>query len=239
MKSRIKKDSWIITRPAAHRGLHGAGIAENSNTAFTNAMENNYPIETDVQITSDGEIVIFHDDNLKRMTGLDCLIRNLTYADTQKLRLGNTEDKIIKFDEFLKLIGGKVPLLIEIKTQPEKGITDKVLAALKDYKGEFAIQSFDPRQILEVKKKRPDILRGQLATPKKDDKLPKIKNFVLTKMPLNFLTKPDFINTEVTYLPVKKKYRKYKILCWTVKDEEQKKKAETYADSYVFENVRP
>ena len=237
MRSRLNKDSWILNSPAAHRGLHNASIPENSLAAFQNAVEKGYPIETDVHMSTDNELVCFHDDNLKRMTGLDKDIRDLTFDETRSLRLKNTQEIIPTFAEFLKLVGGKVPLLIEIKQQKRKGIEDLVIKALEGYKGDFAIQSFDPTVLINFRKKAPNILRGQLACGNAKD-MSRFKKFILKNTPLNFLSKPDFVNYDLESLPTKKcRYGNLPLICWTVRDKAQQEKATSLGVNYVFENV--
>lgn len=239
MKSRIKKGFWLLERPCAHRGYfdNDNGIPENSSAAYKRAIEKNYPIEMDIQMTKDGKLICFHDDNLKRMTGVDSLIWDKTLDEIKSTRLLNTDEVIMTFEEFLSLVDGKVPLLIEIKHQREKGIEEKVVDALKNYTGEYVIQSFDPFIMIKIKKLLPEAMRGQLAcaNPGQNSKL---KNRILRKCSLNFLVKPDFINYCLNDLPANYSANKnLPLLCWTVRNEQDKLKAEEYAISYVFENL--
>ncbi len=241
MKNRIGQDHWLINRASAHRGFHGDGIPENSALAFEKAIELNYPIETDVQLTSDLVPVCFHDDNLKRMTGKDSLIWDVAYEEVSKLTLSDSQEKILTFEEFLKLVDGRVPLLIEIKSQRHNNeVAQKVVDLLKDYKGEYVIQSFDPRVMAKVRKLNPDIIRGQLITKTKPETLSKFTHFLLSRGLLNFMSKPDFINIDLEHLPLKGRLKRNKrALCWTVRSEEEEKIALTHAESYVFEFITP
>jgi len=241
MKSRIKDGHWLITRPVAHRGLHGDGIPENSRAAYVSAIENGYPIEMDVQLTADCEVVCFHDDNLKRMTGEDSLIWDKTYAEIKELRLGGTDEKIMLFSEFLDLVGGRVPVVLEYKQQRiKKTIVDKTLPLLDAYKGEFVVQSFDPTIVLELKKKRPEWIRGQLISRTRHKNLSAFVDKLLSKGFFNFMTKPDFINMEVDFLPVEKRLIKNRrLISWTIRNETDKTRAIEFADNYIFENIRP
>jgi glycerophosphoryl diester phosphodiesterase len=107
----------VLTSPVAHRGLHGEGVGENTFTAYQRAIDNGYPIEMDVQLTSDGVPVCFHDDNLVRVTGENALIWDKTYEQIKHLKISGTNDGIPLFSEFLSFVNGKVPLMIEIKKQ--------------------------------------------------------------------------------------------------------------------------
>ena len=239
MRSRLEKNSWVLNTPIAHRGLHNETLPENSVPAFEKAVEFGYAIETDVQMSADGKLVIFHDDNLSRMTGFDADIRKTDYETIKSLRLKNSEEHIPDFSELLNAVGGRAPLLIEIKKQLQKGIENKVIEALIGYKGEFAIQTFDPRILMNFKKLAPDFLRGQLACGF-EQKLGFIKQFILKHTPLNFLSRPDFVNYDLSPLPTKKSnYSNLPLICWTVRTTEQKKKAEKLNLNYVFESILP
>lgn len=241
MKNRIPDGHWLITRAVAHRGLHGKNVPENSRLAFIKAIDGNYPIETDVQLTSDLVPVCFHDDDLGRMTGVNSRIWDVSFEELRKLRLGESDEIIPTFEEFLKLVDGKVPLLIEIKSQPNnKEVCKKVVELLEGYKGEYAIQSFDPRVMGEIKKLKPDVLRGQLIDRDRHKGISWIVDKLLAHGLLNFISKPDFINMSHKYLPVSKRLaRGKKVLCWTVQNEEIEQKALAYVQGYVFENIEP
>lgn len=235
MKSRITDEHWVLSKPIAHRGLWNESFPENTLSAYQNAIDNGYPIEMDIQMSEDGKLFCFHDDNAKRMTGVDKDIRTLSSKEIENLTVGN--EKIPTFEEFLGLIDGKVPLLIEIKQQINKGIEEKTVAALKDYKGEYVIQSFDPFVMLKIKKLAPNVIRGQLGS--NNDKKG-LKWRVVRNLSLNFLVKPDFVHYCVNDLPVKNNVTDgLPLICWTVKNEEDLKKAKKHAKNFVFEILRP
>ena len=160
---RIEKDSWLITRPIAHRGLWGNGVIENSVTAYELAAKKQYPIEIDLYKTTDGELVSFHDNTLNRMTGENGFIYEKTLSELKSLRLSGTDEKIPTFNEVLEIAKNRSPLLIEIKNQPDKTVVDSVVKRLKEYNGEFAVQSFNPFYINRVKKLAPEFIRGILG----------------------------------------------------------------------------
>ena len=238
---RVDKNHWLYTRPVAHRGLHGNGIPENSYAAYQRAIDENYPIEIDLHLTKDGKVAVFHDDDLKRMTGTEGEISSKTSAELRELRLQDTDQTIPFFDELLKFVDGKVPLLIEVKNQAEKGIELAVIELLKGYGGEYAIQSFSPLILKNFKKYAPQMLRGQLSClfPWSPD-MGKLKKFALSHMIFNFLTKPDFISYHDEALPYKKAKKEGRpLLAWTIRDEEARKRMEGVADNIIFENIRP
>lgn len=238
MKSRISSDSWLITRPIAHRGLHGNGAGENTRTAFGRAIENGYPIETDVRLTKDGRLVCFHDDNAKRVTGVDSDIRDLTLEEVRKLRVCGTDDGVMTFEEFLAFVDGRTPLLIEIKQQRDgakSGIEEKTVKLLDSYKGEFAIQSFDPFIMRRVRLLRPNFLRGQLGGTERGT-LPFAKYTVVRKLLLDFLSKPDFINYYIGEFPIR---TKLPVMRWTVNTSEKEALARSMGHNIVFEGIKP
>lgn len=231
-------NSFIVSRYIAHRGFHSASAPENSLAAFQNAIDAGFAIELDIQKISDGTIVVFHDESLSRMTGKDGYVRMLKKTDLKKFKLLGTDQTIPTFKETLKLIDGKVPLLIEIKNDGKVGEFEKdVLDALKSYKGEFAIQSFNPYVLLWFKQHAPNILRGQLSSFFKGEKMSFARRFVLKRMKFNKQTKPDFISYNANDLPNRfvKKYNNLPLLAWTIKSKEDFMKAVKHCDNMIFE----
>ena len=230
----------MLNIPIAHSGLHGDGVPENSALAYKIAIVRGIPIEMDVQMTADKELVCFHDDNMARMTGEDCLVWDKTLEEIKAMTLGGTAERILTFAEFLELVRGAVPVMIELKTQKDyKTLVAKVIEQLKVYDGEYAVQSFDPRMVGEVAKLAPDVLRGQLVCKKRHEHVNFFVDKALGNGLLNFISKPDFININAEFLPVKKSWRKkYRIICWTIRTEEEKETASKYADNYIFERLR-
>lgn len=182
----------------AHRGLHKKpGIGENSMTAFRLAVEHGYGAELDVHLLKDGGLAVFHDSDLRRITGEAGDIEDLTTAELKNYRLEASDDTIPTFREVLDLFEGKAPLIVELKTKGNNApaLCQAVSQLLKDYQGDYCIESFDPRCVLWYKKNEPQVVRGQLSCnflPEKKGAA-KAGYFFLTNLLLNFLTKPDFI----------------------------------------------
>lgn len=235
---RINKDCFLFNKPIAHRGLWNENIVENSLSAYQNAVEHGYPIEIDLYSTTDNEIVCFHDDTLSRMTGKDGFIYDKTLSELKELSLKNSGQKIPTLKEVLNLVSGKVPLLIEFKDQPNKNYISIAVKILKEYKGDFAVQSFNPIYLLKIKKLAPNFIIGVLGT----NTPPSNKNFIirhaLKNLSLNFLVKPDFISYKHQGFPIKNR-RNLPLLAWTIRDNEQATKALTFADNIIFENFIP
>ncbi len=232
---RLNSSHWLLTKPIAHRGLWNNEVPENSLLAYENAINHGFPIEIDVHKSKDGVLFVFHDDNLKRMTGVDSLLHEKTSKEIKELFLNATKEKIPTLKETLEKINGKVPLLIEIKNQPDDSVVEDTVNMLKSYKGEFALQSFNPLYIIKIKKLAPEFIRGVLGSAYKG-KSGLITRFVIKNLSLNFLAKPDFISYNIENLPLK---RKLPLLAWTITDQEMAKKAKTLANNIIFEKFMP
>ena len=181
----------------AHRGLHGEGRPENSMAAFRAALEGGFGIELDIHLLKDGNLAVIHDSSLKRTTGQEGRIEDLTTEDLKAYHLEGTEETIPTFRELLDLYNGKAPLIVELK--PVDGnhaaLSEAACAMLDTYPGVYCMESFDPRCVSWLKKNRPDIIRGQLSENfvKSDPKMPLPLRFVLTHFLLNFFNQPDFL----------------------------------------------
>ena len=157
------RDSFLCKTPIAHRGLH-EGVPENSRAAFARAIEEGYAIETDVRRTKDGTLVVIHDDNLKRMTGTEGKVSRTSYRELADLRLCGTEEKIMTLQEFLEYVDGRAPVLLEVKDlYTVVNFPREVVHVMQQYRGEYALQSFNPFYVHRFKQLAPDVLRGQLA----------------------------------------------------------------------------
>ena len=229
-------DNWLYEDPIAHRGLHNEIFPENTEGAFLNAIAHGHPIETDVHMTIDGIIVIHHDDTLKRSCGVDISVQNSTYNEIKEYCLFNSEYKIMTFKEFLALVDGKVPILLEIKNQKSDGIAEKLIEELKDYKGKIALQSFNPLLIKKIGKLAPQYTVGVLCTREKINFVSKFVNKFLHNLWFRFFMKFDFLSVRYSDLEIQqKRIKNYNVICWTVNSEESLKIAEKYAKNIIFE----
>lgn len=182
----------------AHRGLHGNGVPENSMEAFRLALEHGYGIELDIHLLADGELAVFHDSDLKRITGREGILEDLTADQLQNYPLGGTDQTIPLFRDVLALYAGKAPLIIELKVHNSNhaALTEAACKLLEGYDGAWCMESFDPRCLLWLKKHRPQIIRGQLSENYLKNpglKVPFYLKLLMSKNMGNFLTKPDFI----------------------------------------------
>ncbi len=197
-KIREEKNNLFGNKYYAHRGLHDeyAGIPENSLPAFKRAVQQQIGIELDVHLSKDGIPVVFHDENLKRVCGVEADISELNAVELQKQHLRNTEYTIPLLKEVLQLIAGKVPIIIELKFERNyRLLCEKVNILLQHYQGNFCIESFDPRCVWWFRKNQKDIIRGQLAESFRHHgmKINIFLDFLLKNLLMNFLARPDFV----------------------------------------------
>ena len=236
----------LLSTPVAHRGLHG-DVPENSLAAFAAAFRAGYAVETDVHFTKDKKVVLFHDDSLLRMTGDPRAVADCTFEELSHLTLGGTEEKIPLLSEFLSLTDENTAILLEIKNEPTAD-THEFLSAIAQefdsFKGEYAVQSFQPFYVHGYKKLRPEVPCGLLtqSNPSLDDFAPpfaKIKRHAVSHMSFNFFIKPDFISFDF-HSPTKKMQKfKGSKFAWTVRSEADEKTAREYADNIIFEKYLP
>ena len=236
-------NSWLVTDYIAHRGLHTLQLPENSLGAFKNAVNCGYPIELDVQLISDGNVIVFHDYSLARMTGRDGYTKNLKTEELNKYFLDKTEYTIPTLEEVLSIVDGQVPILIEIKNEGKVGELEKnTYEILKNYHGEYAIQSFNPYSLEWFKINAPKVLRGQLSSFFKGTNLSFFKKFALKRMMLNKkVSCPDFISYDAKCLPNRfvKKYKHLPLLAWCIRSQSDYMKVVKYCDNIIFEGFEP
>lgn len=228
----------------AHRGLHNEVCPENSLAAFLNAAEQGFGIELDVQLSKDGEVFVFHDYSLARMTGIQKKLCELTVGELEKLRLLNTGEKIPRLSEVLSAIDGQVPLLIELKGESlDTSLCKPVAALLENYRGDYCLESFNPYLLGRMKRYLPKAFRGVLYTNLCREKKFTFKNMILSSMAANIIAKPNFIaynHNDRNSLPVKIAglYGVQKF-SWTLKDKFEYSAARNKGEYAIFEGFLP
>lgn len=231
----------------AHRGLHDATHAENSLSAFARAVEHGYGIELDVRLSKDGELVVFHDDTLDRVAGVPGLVKDFTTRELSAMSLSGTAEGIPTFRAVLDLVGGRVPLLVEIKENAgDSEVSEKTAKMLASYKGPFVIESFNPLSLARIRRLLPDVYRGQLSDRLTREKQFRKPMFVLLEMfLLNFRARPDFIAyrfDETRFFPFRLLHALYPrpLFAYTVKSVEEERFARAHGfDTVIFENYLP
>lgn len=244
MVNKMKDLTFLKDNLIAHRGYHNMKnkIPENSIPAFKKAIRYNYTIELDVHLTKDNKLVVFHDDNLKRVCGVNKIIEDCTYDELLKYNLFDTKYKIPLFEEVLRLVDGKVGLLIETKTGNFNGKLESKLSSLLDnYNGLFAIQSFNPISILWFKKKKNNYIRGLLSSDfKHDKKVNNLRKNLARSLFADIFLRTDFISYDINALPnnyVKNKRKSKLVLGWTIRSKKDYDKAKKYCDNLICENM--
>lgn len=231
----------------AHRGLHDKRTPENSLPAFEKAVQSGYGIELDVRVTRDNVLVVHHDETLKRSCGDQRRVCDVALSDLQQLPLFGTSEYIPTFDEVLNLVDGRVPLIVELKTDfSNKALSQQVYERLKRYNGVYCVESFDPFAIRWFKKYAPDVVRGQLAfmPPLKDKPfVERLRRLALGNLLVNFLSRPDFIaygyetDKNLSFRFVANVFRPL-MAAWTVNDERTYHELQKYYDIQIFEQFR-
>ncbi len=226
----IPSNHWLITKPIAHRGIFdNINVIENTIQSFLNAINEFYPIEIDLRITKYGEVVVYHDKNIKRLTGINKRVFDLTNEDLNQIKYLNSTSKIVRFSDLLKIINGQVPLLIELKCDRNynilKNLAFKVNLLLKEYNGEYAVQSFHPLISMFFK----NTYSGLIIPYKK-------YNFYFIYKMFNLIYKYDFLSFDIKIENDIIKINKPKLF-WVIVNESQKKKAIKYNGNIIFENI--
>lgn len=239
--------------PVAHRALHdrAAGRIENSPAAVKAAVEAGYAIEIDLQLSSDGVAMVFHDDELDRLTAEKGMVRDRTAAELQAIGLTGGGDRIPTFAQVLAMVGGRVPLLVELKDQSLRmagtdGRLEAVAAAdLASYRGEVAVMSFNPDMVAEMARVAPAVPRGITTSaydPADWAPLPVADCERLRAIPDYDRTGSCFISHEGSDLGrarvAELKGQGAAVLCWTIRSAADEARARTVADNVTFEGYR-
>lgn len=238
-----KKKAPYFGRNFAHRGLHtrDGSVPENSLEAFRLAAEAGYGIELDVQLSKDGQVVVFHDDTLSRVCGVNARVDEKTYDELRELSLCGTEERIPLFSEVLKTIGGRGPIICELKPgKRNRELCEKTYALISEYPGELCIESFDPFITGWFRIHAPKLFRGQLAMPAHDyaSSVSRPLAILLSAVGMNFISRPDFIAYKAgpQPLPVCLTYALGAVrTVWTSHGEENEREN----DCVIFEFYRP
>lgn len=223
----------------AHRGLfNNIDVPENSLLAFKRAIDKNIPIELDVRLTKDNILVVFHDANLKRLTGVDKPIKELTYEELKQIKLLDTNLVISMFNEVLSLVNGKVLIDIEIKVDDNvENICQILIDILKNYKGNYIVKSFNPKVVRWFMKNYPNVTRGLLIA---DNYKNKFYNYLFTSKWIMLYCKPNFLAVSKKILntwKIQKLRKKYLLLVWTIENKEELLANKTLADTYICNNL--
>ena len=227
----------------AHRGLYGKDVPENSLRAFENAVRSGVPAELDVRLTKDGRIVVFHDSSLLRMCSVDAEISDFTYDQLSSFKLDGSNEKIPLLSEVLSLVQGRIPLLIEVKDgAPFWTLEKRLYHLLKGYKGEYAVESFDPFYVLWFRLFAPKVFRGQLISAYRPGKGSRYLARLICSRSIvwKLISKPDFIACDLRSVTLETAFSAFKInadlYTWTAASPELAHEALKFSKTVIAEN---
>lgn len=235
----MKDISWLTAQPIAHRGYHDMNhkIWENTLSAFSRAVENGYAIECDVQYSADGVPVVFHDDDMQRLCGIKGDVRSKTAGELALMAVGGTADKVPSLGQLLRMVKGRVPIIIELKGRKgdDDGFPDAVVEALEGYQGPIALMSFDHWLLKDLKALDPPYPIGLTAEGANPDTF-----FVHEEaMQLGL----DFISYFYGHLPnsfiTAQRTQGRPVITWTVRDGQAVEHTFAHADQMTFEGFDP
>jgi len=231
---------WIAGRTFAHRGLHGPGVPENSPAAFAAAIARGFGIECDIQLSADGEAMVFHDWELDRMTREYGPVRAFGAAQLGEIQLSDGTDTIPTLAQVLALVAGRSPLMIEVKSKrqiPVAPVCTALARALAGYQGQHAVMSFDPRVPHWFWRHSPETPRGLVVTEEDS----KGRWGDLRRRAALWHARADFLAYDVRDLPSRFAARcrtnGLPVATWTVRSPELRTRAAQYADAPIAEDL--
>lgn len=242
----------LFANPIAHRGLHDvkSGLIENCEGAFTAAIDAGFAIECDVQLSSDNQVIVFHDYTLDRLMNTKGEVHRLTVSELKNAAFKDGQDKIQTLQELLEQVAGKVPLIIELKSRwnGDEGLALRVAETIGTYTAPVATMSFDPVLVAATQRWLPympnGIVSGHLKNIEYWKFLSRFERYKLTRMLHWRKTRPDFISYNIDDLPSRavslmENLMSVPVICWTVRTQEQATKAAEFCEQITFEGFDP
>ena len=244
--------AWLTARPIAHRGLHDAatGVIENTASAFAAAIAGGYGIETDLQISADGEAFVHHDDALGRLTEGSGRLAAMTAAAIKTVRFKATGDRMMTLGDLCDFVGGRAALVIELKSHfdGDRRLVQRCTDVLANYGGPVALMSFDPAMIELVRWIAPQLTRGIVAerhyAHREWERMPAAEKRRMALLLHAVRSRPQFVAYSVKDLPAlapltARTIFRLPLLTWTVRSEADRRTAARWADQMIFEGLRP
>ena len=248
----MRAPDWLTARPVAHRGLHdeAAGIIENMPAAAAAAIAGKFAIECDIQLTSDGEAMVHHDDELGRLARGSGALLQRTAAELKAVSFNNTSERMMTLADLCTMVGGRVPLVIEVKSHfdGDRRLVRRMAEVLSCYDGPAVGMSFDPDQVMALRELIPARPRGIVAerhfTAKDWPDASPTQRWEMKHLHHAFRTQPDFVAYWVDELPspapwIARNVFGRPLLTWTVRTAQQRARAAQHADQMIFEGFRP
>jgi glycerophosphoryl diester phosphodiesterase len=241
--------NWLVARPIAHRGFHNKmDVIENTQSAFAAAIKHDYAIECDVQLSADGEAMVFHDDDLDRLTQAKGPVKALTVKELKGVKLKSTTDRIQTLAELLEQVDGRSTLVIELKSQwdCDEALAKRALQILENYQGPHGLMSFDPDLVACMRELSPHTVRGIVADRTTDpyySALPLAKRYAMRTFSHLAQTQPHFVSynwRELPFEPVTEiRSLGHPVITWTLRSKEEASQALRYCDQVTFEGYVP
>lgn len=248
----MRAPDWLTARPVAHRGLHdiARGIVENMPGAAQAAIDGHFAIECDIQLSSDGEAMVHHDNALGRLTDGAGALLTKTSAELQAVTFKNTPERMMTLGDLCALVAGRVPLVIEVKSHfdGDRRLVKRMADVLAAYSGPAVGMSFDPDQVMALRELIPDRPRGIVAEREYSaehwPEASPAQRRGMTHLRHAFRTRPHFVAYWVNELPaaapwIARHVFGLPLLTWTVRTPDQRERAARYADQMIFEGFVP
>jgi glycerophosphoryl diester phosphodiesterase len=248
----MRAPDWLTARPVAHRGLHdrARGIIENMPGAALSAIDGNFAIECDIQLTADGEAMVHHDDALGRLTEGAGALLGLTATALKEVRFRDTSERMMSLADLCTLVKGRVPIIVEVKSHfdGDRRLVKRMAEVLASYTGPVAGMSFDPDQVVALRQMLPKLPRGIVAqrhyTKADWPEVTAAQREGMRHLKHALHTRPHFVAYWVSDLPapapwIARHIFGLPLLTWTVRTAEQRTRAARYADQMIFEGVHP
>lgn len=233
----------LLNLPIAHRGLHNDLIPENTIHAIDSAFNNNFNCEIDVRLTKDKKVILFHDDSLLRLCGIDRFVNDLTYEEIKNYEISKSSETIPLLTDVLKIIPNNKILLIELKNMNLPGTLEElVLEEIRNYHDRVCLQSFSPFTTTWFKRKTRNIPVGFITSDFQDEEINVFTKFFLTRKLLVKYIKPDFLSVDININPKKISFFKkldLPILTWTIDSFEMLNKSKDFSNNIIFEKMNP
>ena len=240
---------WLTARPVAHRGLHDAakGVIENTSSAVSAAIAADYAIEVDLQISADSEAMVHHDDALGRLNEGSARLDSMTAADLKRVPFKATQDRMMTLGDLCDLVAGRVTLVLELKSRFDRDhrLVARTVEVLRQYKGPVAAMSFDPGQVLMLRQAAPGLRRGIVAEGGSGREWDwTAATEVLAYIRHALRSRPHFLAYSVKDLPataplLARNLLRLPLLTWTVRTDDDRRRAARWADQMIFEGFRP
>jgi glycerophosphoryl diester phosphodiesterase len=248
----VTRHDWLTARPIAHRGLHdpGQGLVENTVGAVSAAIVAGYGIEVDVQLSGDGEAMVYHDATLGRLTEGDARLDRLSAAELKRVPFRDSEERMITLGELCDLVAARATILIELKSRFDGDVrlASRVAEVLTAYRGPAAPMSFDPWQTKALRHKAPGVVCGIIAAKYRPhpywDLMPAWMRHGMGYLLTGLIAQPHFVAYAAADLPAfapsfARRALRLPLLAWTIHSDVERRRALRLADQIIFEGFRP